>query len=195
MGQDGAGEREQEPGRSHERLPVAAQKGGHERVHGDQHDRYQQPQRLQHGPLVPYPALRLDAHAGVPREQLRDELAVDSAPRLDGGDHRRVRSRCHRRGPFAVDAHQRRLFTVLGQVRDHRQRHLAAACPADTLAGQFAQIAPPLPRIPHHDLQLFVAALNSLDLHAVEVGAQLRPYRGRRQSRRLPPAGVSWICR
>ena len=110
-------------------------------------------------------------------------------PRLDGSDYRGIRSRFHRRGPVAVDAHQRRLLAVLGQVRHHGQRHVAAAGAADALAGQIAQTAPSLLGVPHHDVQLFMAALDALDLHAVEVGAQLRPYGGRRQSRRFPGRG------
>ena len=126
---------------------------------------------------------------GVPREQLRHDLLLDPPPRLDGSDHGDVRSRFHRRRPVAVDAHQRRLVAGLLQIRHHGQRHLASPGPADTLARQLLQAAPAVPRVANHHPQLFMAALDPLDLRAVEAGSELRPDGGRGEPRRLPGRG------
>ena len=66
-------------------------------------------------------------------------------------------------------------IAALAQIRYHGQWHFAAADPADALVLQFAQTAPPLARVAHHDLELFMTTLNSLHLHAVGISPATPP--------------------
>ncbi len=109
------------------------------------------------------------------------ELPVDLAPRLNGGDPGRVGVGVDQDGGLAVDAGQCGKLALFLDPGDRGQRHLAAAGPADPLAGEFAQTAPPFRRIAHDDPYLVAAALDPLHLDAVEIRPQLPADPGRRQ--------------
>ena len=98
---------------------------------------------------------------------------MNLTPHLNRSDHCGVRPRVDACSALAIDARQRCRLALLGDTRHQRERHLAAAGPMNPFAGQVAQTAPVLGRIPDHDLDFLTAPLDALDLRAVETGAQL----------------------
>ena len=184
MAQDRAGERQRNTGNGDHRFPVTAQECRDESINGNQDDGDQYGQGFQQSPLIPCCLVNLYPETGIVCLQFRKKLIPDNAPGLPGRDNRCIGARADQGGLLTVDADHLGQFTFFRDARHHGQRQLSGrAGSLDMLFGKFTQTFPPLLRVPHHDLDLFIAALYPLYLGPVETGPQLRADSCRRQPR------------
>ena len=181
MPPDRAHEGERKRGHDDQRLLIGMQRNGQQREYGEHGQQEHRNQPIAHLPL-PLGALHGVRHAGVGREQFREEPGAQLREHRAGRGFGWVHLGHHTDGPVAAGARDGGKPAAALHLRNGSKRHRSAVRSANAQGMEGLQGLALLLGEPHHDADILAPPLDTLRLLAVEGLAHLASEIGQRDA-------------